>query len=319
MSLFLQLGMPLATYLGEACDKASIKEPYMKKAILAIGAIALAFPVGGWASPWNKKTNLEVKETILIPGKQLPPGKYVMKLADSDSNRHIVQIFNEDESKVEATILAIPNSRMEPKGDTELTYWETPAGVPPALKAWFYPGDSFGQEFAYPKKVAEQLSATNSTKVPWYEGKETAEYDISGLRDTEVHDFDQSAAPEAEKEAPTVAENSNQPNEPAPEVAAAPPSTTEQGRDQPAVTPAEPEPQTVAEAPREPAATDLEQDPAPAQDEQLLAQNRAQEPPPATERTPETLPQTATPYGAVLMAGLGLMALGGMLAAFRLS
>ena len=48
-------------------------------------AVALLFTMGAasWAQVWNKKTNLEVKETILIPGKELPPGKYVMKLMDS--------------------------------------------------------------------------------------------------------------------------------------------------------------------------------------------------------------------------------------------
>lgn len=274
----------------------------MKKAILAVSAMALAFSIGGLASPWNKRTNLDVKETILIPGKQLPPGKYVMKLASSDSNRHIVQIFNEDESKVEATILAIPNSRLQPTGDTALTYWETPAGVPPALRSWFYPGDSFGQEFAYPKAVADQIAAANNNaKVPWYEGERTADYDESGLRETQVQGFDQSAVPE-------VAANTE--SAPSDTVAAAAPPAPEPVREEPAVTPAENP--ALAERRRE-AAAGIEPNPQP--EPQLLAQNRAQEPP--FESTPETLPQTATPYSNLLMAGIGLIALGGMLVSVR--
>jgi hypothetical protein len=111
------------------------------------------------ADPWNKKTILTINQPLQIPGTILQPGKYVVKLADSASNRHIVQVFNEDESKLQATILAIPNSRLKPTGTTEFSFWETPKGTPPALRSWFYPGDNFGQEFAYPKREAAALSA----------------------------------------------------------------------------------------------------------------------------------------------------------------
>ena len=39
-----------------------------------------------------------------------------MKLADSQSNRHIVQIFNEREDQLQTTVLAIPNYRLQPTG-----------------------------------------------------------------------------------------------------------------------------------------------------------------------------------------------------------
>ena len=53
-----------------------------------------------------------------------------------------------------------------------LTFWEVPAGQPKALRAWFYPGDNDGQEFAYPKEEADRISASNSgAKVPITEEK----------------------------------------------------------------------------------------------------------------------------------------------------
>jgi len=257
----------------------------MKIAVLAT-SIALAYTIGASASPWDKKTILDVKESILIPGKQLPPGKYVMKLVDSPSNRHIVQIFNADETKVEATILAIPNMRLQPTGDTALGYWETPAGVPPALRSWFYPGDNFGQEFAYPRAIAERLAAANKTKVPWYEGEETASYEAATLKSTEVHD-----APEGPPAASTVRSDI----EPTPT-----PTVTETRKTE--------EQQTATVKPEEPA---------------VIAQNRPPAPPPAAEETPapapDTLPQTATPYGTILLAGIGLLVAGRILASHRLS
>src|SRR5437660_2836737 len=74
---------------------------------------------------------------------------------------HIVQIFNEDHTSLITTVLAIPNYRLQPTGKTVLTYDERPADQPMALAAWFYPGDNSGQEFAYPKSEAEQLSRLN--------------------------------------------------------------------------------------------------------------------------------------------------------------
>jgi hypothetical protein len=77
---------------------------------------------------------------------------------DSLSDRHIVQIFNADESHHFATILAIPNYRLKATDKTVITFAERAAGEPQALKAWFYPGDNSGQEFVYPQTRAVELA-----------------------------------------------------------------------------------------------------------------------------------------------------------------
>ena len=135
-------------------------------AIASIGLLGAALAPTVRADEWNKKTIMTVNESIQVPNKVLPPGKYVMKLLDSPSNRHIVQIFNADETHLETTVLAIPNYRLEPTGKTVFSFWETPPGQPKALRAWFYPGDNFGQEFAYPKSEAVSIAAATHTTVP---------------------------------------------------------------------------------------------------------------------------------------------------------
>jgi hypothetical protein len=85
---------------------------------------------------------------------------------DSPSDRHIVQIFNADGTHIIVTILAINNYRLEPTGDTVMKFRETPGDAPEALRAWFYPGDNFGQEFVYPKVRAIQLAQTTKEIVP---------------------------------------------------------------------------------------------------------------------------------------------------------
>jgi len=142
----------------------------MNRIALTIASVGLlagaAFAPKARADEWNKKTILTVNESIQVPNKVLPPGTYVMRLMDSPSNRHIVQIFDKNEQHLETTVLAIPNYRLEPTGKTQFQFWETPPGQPKALRAWFYPGDNFGQEFAYPKSEAMQIAATTHQQVP---------------------------------------------------------------------------------------------------------------------------------------------------------
>jgi hypothetical protein len=150
----------------------------MKQLVLAVASIGLlgvAIAPSARADQWNKKTILTVNETIQVPNKVLPPGKYVIKLLDSPSNRHVVQIFDGDETHLLTTILAIPNYRLQPTGKTVFGFWETPPGQPKALRAWFYPGDNFGQEFAYPKSAAVQIAATAHAPVPTTEVTEPAQ------------------------------------------------------------------------------------------------------------------------------------------------
>jgi LPXTG-motif cell wall-anchored protein len=129
--------------------------------------VAAGFSTPARADQWDKKTIMTITEPIQLPNKVLDPGTYVFKLADSQSDRHIVQIFTQDESHLITTILAIPNYRLQPTGKTEFAFWETPAGQPRAMRAWFYPGDNFGQEFAYSATMSSQISANNSnTTVP---------------------------------------------------------------------------------------------------------------------------------------------------------
>ena len=144
-------------------------------ALAGVGVLGVALAPTARADEWNKKTIMTVNESIQVPNKVLPAGKYVMKLMDSPSDRHIVQIFNADETHLETTILAIPNYRLQPTGKTVFTFWETPPGQPKALRAWFYPGDNFGQEFAYPKSAAVQIAAVSHQPVPTTEARQAAE------------------------------------------------------------------------------------------------------------------------------------------------
>lgn len=120
----------------------------------------MAFTVGLATVPtradqWDKKTILTVRnQPVQIRDTVLEPGEYVLRLLDSPSERHVVQIFNRDQTHIINTILAVPALRMEP-GPTQFTFWETPPGSARAMREWFYPGDTIGQEFPYPQHLQQ--------------------------------------------------------------------------------------------------------------------------------------------------------------------
>jgi hypothetical protein len=123
------------------------------------------------ADDWNRKTTMTFSGPVEIPGVHLkgwgilPAGTYVFKILDSMSDRHIVQIFNADETEIYATILAIPNYRLKATDKTVVTFTERPAGEPEALRAWFYPGRNWGEEFVYPKARAIVLAKSSNIPV----------------------------------------------------------------------------------------------------------------------------------------------------------
>ena len=139
------------------------------KTIFAVFTFALlgaTLALGARADTSNKKTVVTFNQPVEIPGRVLPAGTYTFRLLDSPSDRHIVEIFNADGTQLITTILAINDYRLQPKGDTVMKFNERPGDSPEALRAWFYPGDNFGQEFVYPKTRAIQLAQTEKIAVP---------------------------------------------------------------------------------------------------------------------------------------------------------
>ena len=134
--------------------------------LLALTLFAATLLPSARADEWNKKTVVTFSQAVEVPGKILPAGTYTFQLLDSPADRHIVEIFNADGSQIIVTTLAINDYRLRPTGKTVMKFNERVGDAPEALRAWFYPGDNFGQAFVYPKARAIQLAQTTNVIVP---------------------------------------------------------------------------------------------------------------------------------------------------------
>jgi hypothetical protein len=123
----------------------------LKGLALAACAVLLFAAIGPAtkADLWDKKTIVTFGDSVEVPGMILPAGTYIFKLADSNADRHLVQIWTGDGMELITTIQAVPDYRLDITGHSVFAMDERPGDSPMALKEWFYPGDNVGQEFVY--------------------------------------------------------------------------------------------------------------------------------------------------------------------------
>jgi hypothetical protein len=145
----------------------------------ALAAAMLVGPTAFAQEPVDQRTYFTFSAPFELPGgKTLPAGKYTFRVLDSPSNRHIVQIMNEDATQMLATLLAIPAERQDPPSEPEIRFMESSANLPPAVRTWWYPGRTIGHEFIYPKDQARRLAARASEPVLTVAGDQTSTEDM---------------------------------------------------------------------------------------------------------------------------------------------
>ncbi len=133
----------------------------INKGYIAVGliiAFTLFFELAAHADEFDQSTTITFSQPIEIPGQVLLAGTYLLKLADSNSNQNIVQVFNADRTVLYATLQTIATERQEPSGHTVVALAKQGAGQPDALLKWFYPGRETGNEFLYPTQKEKELA-----------------------------------------------------------------------------------------------------------------------------------------------------------------
>jgi len=142
-----------------------------KVALACMTAAMVTISVNAGAQgPRNQDTFFTFSQAVELPKTTLPAGTYFFQLMDSDSNRHIVKVMSQDRKQLHATLMAIPYySNDRPTDEPQVRFLETPAanGVAAsnAIKIWFYPGNTVGHEFIWPRDKAMQLARATSQSV----------------------------------------------------------------------------------------------------------------------------------------------------------
>ena len=120
-----------------------LRLPYLIPALTLMAM--LGFNSMAKADDWNLKTTFTINQPVVIPGHVvLPAGSYVVKRLNATSP--VVQITNESETKVYATLLPTEDLVANPSDKAELSFTEAPEGLM-ALKTWYYPGRSTAYDF----------------------------------------------------------------------------------------------------------------------------------------------------------------------------
>ena len=113
------------------------------------------------ASEADRLTYVTFSGPVEVPGVGLSAGTYIFKLADPDTGNRLVQVLSKDRKTVYATFFSLPETRPAPAGETIVTLYEggMATGSPEAIKAWFYPGETTGFEFVYPREQAKKAAS----------------------------------------------------------------------------------------------------------------------------------------------------------------
>jgi len=115
------------------------------------------------AQPSDYRVYFTFNRNVEVPGVTLPAGKYIFHVMDL--SKQVVQVLSADGLKAHAMFIAISAERTEPSDKPEIRFMETPAGTPPAIQTWWYPGRQIGWEFIYPKTQARQLAQRTTQPV----------------------------------------------------------------------------------------------------------------------------------------------------------
>jgi hypothetical protein len=133
----------------------------INKLYIAVGliiAFGLFFELAAHADEANQEITITFSAPIQISGQVLPAGTYIFQQADPDADQDLVQIFNADRSVLYATVVTVSTEHANPAGDPAITRAEGASGKPGVLVNWFYPGNSIGHDFNYPKQHEQEIA-----------------------------------------------------------------------------------------------------------------------------------------------------------------
>src|ERR1700689_3047595 len=132
--------------------------------ILFLLAVLVVLPAAH-ADQNNQETTVTFSQPVQIPGRVLPAGTYVFVLPDEVNDHFQVRIFNADRTMLIATLLTVDTERSKPADNTVFGFAERGSAQPEAIVTWFYPGETSGHEFLYPKQGEKELASAKQVTI----------------------------------------------------------------------------------------------------------------------------------------------------------
>jgi len=137
----------------------------ISKILLSCGSFLLVGALAVQAAPYNQRTKVTFSAPVMMPGTVLPAGSYVFTIPADMHDRDIVRVWNARQTRVIATVMAVPDYSYRTPRRAIIQLRESPANLPQPVKAWFYPGLKTGLEFVYPMHQAKELAQLNHQDV----------------------------------------------------------------------------------------------------------------------------------------------------------
>jgi hypothetical protein len=165
----------IQTYRNElraAFGRNTTKGAVMKRATIVASFVTILFVLAGLIVPpaahadqSNQETRVTFSQPVQIPGRTLPAGTYVFVLPNEINDHSQVRIFNADRTMLIAMLLTVDAERSKPADNTVFGFADRGSAQPEAIVTWFYPGETSGHEFIYPKQVEKQLASAKQVTI----------------------------------------------------------------------------------------------------------------------------------------------------------
>jgi hypothetical protein len=122
--------------------------------------LLVAFLIGlpaARASQADQAVKVTFSQDVQVPGRVLSAGTYWFVVPEFNE-RFEVEVFNADRTKLITMFLTNDAQRAEANEHGVFTFAERGPSEPQAIMKWFYPGNTTGHEFVYPKQLEKELA-----------------------------------------------------------------------------------------------------------------------------------------------------------------
>jgi hypothetical protein len=127
----------------------------------------------------TKDTDVIFNAPVQLPNVTLAPGTYLFRgipgANTGELSDHVVRVSDRAGAHLfgvfMTVLVTIPNESIPSTNQSVVMFDAPSAGVPQAVKAWFYPDRTMGEEFVYPKSQAIEIAKGNHATVLTPDGR----------------------------------------------------------------------------------------------------------------------------------------------------